>query len=176
MSFWARGAVGGELVLFLTGQGLNLPCSDYSPARYPGAGGNYGISLATPPAWQNYTIDISGLDYSAAHVAPGQGSGGYYGGVIGAFGFTVADQTLPSAGPCPANLICAAFGGPSAPPNDSDPDGGLIADPAMDGRRFPPSCRRRSTWKRRSVSSRRLRLWFVRAGPVIAGVERFAEM
>jgi hypothetical protein len=138
VSFWARGQEGGELVLFFTGQGFDAPCSDYSTTRYPGAGGNYGISLASPPAWQNYTIDISDLDYSAAHVAPGQGPGGYYGGVIGAFGFSVADQTLPSAGPCPAGLICAAFGGPSAPPNDSDPDGGLIADPAMDGRLFPP--------------------------------------
>ena len=77
------------------------------------------------PAWQNYTIDVSDLDESAAHVAPGQGAGGYYGGIIGAFGFTIANQTLPSAdeGTCPAGLVCRAFGGPSAPPNDSDPDG-----------------------------------------------------
>jgi hypothetical protein len=137
VSFWARGQVGGELVLFFTGEGLGLPCSDYAKTRYPAGGGNYGISLASPPAWQNFTIDISDLDYSAAGVAPSQGPGGYFGGVIGAFGFTVADQTLPSAGPCPAALICAAFGGPSAPPNDSDPDGGLVADPAT-GQLFPP--------------------------------------
>jgi hypothetical protein len=106
--------------------------------RYPRAGGNNGISLASPPAWQNYTIDISDLDDSVAAVAPGQGPGGYYGGVIGAFGFTVTEQTLPSAGPCPASLICAPFSGPSAPPNDSDPDAGLIADPATGGHMFPP--------------------------------------
>jgi hypothetical protein len=90
VSFWARGEGGGELVLFLTGQGLNSPCSDYSTTQSPGAGGNYGISLASPPAWQNYALDISRLDYSTADIAPSQGPGGYFGGVIGAFGFVVS--------------------------------------------------------------------------------------
>jgi len=72
-------------------------------------------------------------------IVGGQELGGYFGGVIGAFGFAVADQTVPSAdgGTCPASLACP-FGGPSAPPNDSDPDGGLVADPAISGKLFAP--------------------------------------
>ncbi len=139
VTFSARGKDGGELVVFFTGEGLGIPCSDYARSRNLGAGGSYGVSLAS--VWQNYTIDISDLDYSAAHVAPGQGPGGYYSGVIGAFGFTVANQTLPSAddgGACPAGLFCSASGGPSAPPNDTDPDGGPLEDPRVPGKLFPP--------------------------------------
>ncbi len=138
ISFWARGAVGGERVLFFTGTGLGSPCSDYAIDRLMGPGGSYGEPLASPPAWQNYSIDISDLDYAIADVASGQGLGGYYGGVIGAFGFTVSEQTLPSAGPCPPDLICDPFSGPSAPPNETDPDGGLIMDPAIPGQLSSP--------------------------------------
>lgn len=126
VSFWARGKDGGELVHFITGEGQGAICSDYVSAMPPGPGGTYGLSLASPPAWTNYAIDISGLDYSAANIPLGQGVGGYYGGVIGAFGFTVSAQTLPS------------LDGGSAPPNETDPDGGLVVDPALLGQAFPP--------------------------------------
>jgi hypothetical protein len=139
VSFWVRGHDGGERVTFFTGEGLNDPCSDYASARPAGVGGSYGVLLPNSPAWMNYTIDISDLDYSAVDVVPGQGLGGYFGGVLGAFGFTVADQTLPTpdGGTCPASLVCPSEG-PAAPPNDSDPDGGLVADPAINGKLFPP--------------------------------------
>jgi hypothetical protein len=45
--------------------------------------------------------------------------------VIGAFGFRVNDQTIP------------ALEGGSAPPNETDPDGGPVVDPAS-GQAFPP--------------------------------------
>jgi|HubBroStandDraft_1064217.scaffolds.fasta_scaffold08415_3 hypothetical protein len=126
VSFWARGKDGGELVHFLTGEGQGAPCADYVSTMPAGPGGTYGLSLTSPPAWTNYAIDITGTDYSAANIPPGQGIGGYYGGVIGAFGFTVSAQTLPS------------LDGGSAPPNETDPEGGLVVDPASPGQDFPP--------------------------------------
>jgi hypothetical protein len=44
----------------------------------------------------------------------------------GPFGFTVSAQTLPS------------LDGGSAPPNETDPEGGLVVDPASPGQDFPP--------------------------------------
>jgi hypothetical protein len=95
-------------------------CSDYvsSTSTNP-------VFPATP-AWTHYTIDITGLDYSAANITPGQGPGGYFGGIIGAFGFSVGDQTLPS------------LDGGSAPPNETDPDGGPVVDPYVPDASFPP--------------------------------------
>jgi hypothetical protein len=127
ISFWARGKDGGEKVRFFTGEAqgglFTLPpvsCSDY-------------VSMASTnevfpatPAWTHYAIDITGLDYSTANITPGQGLGGYFGGVLGAFGFEVEDQTLPS------------LDGGSAPPNETDPDGGLVVDPYVPDASFPP--------------------------------------
>ncbi len=120
VSFWARGHDGGEKVRFFTGEGLDTPCSDYVASE------SMNATFPTTPAWVHYAIDITGLDYGTTNITPGQGLGGYYGGVMGAFGFGVGDQTLPS------------LNGGSAPPNASDPDGGLVEDPAIPGMLFPP--------------------------------------
>jgi hypothetical protein len=120
VSFWARGHDGGEKVRFFTGEGLNIPCSDYV------ATANTNEIFPTIPAWTHYTIDITGLDYGATDITPGQGQGGYFGGVTGAFGFGVGDQTLPS------------LNGASAPPNATDPTSAPVADPAVPGAVFPP--------------------------------------
>jgi hypothetical protein len=71
-------------------------CSDYVSTTAVEFGVGQGLPLTSPPAWTNFAINITGFDYSAANIPPGQGIGGYFGGVIGAFGFTLADQTLPS--------------------------------------------------------------------------------
>ncbi len=120
VSFWALGHDGGEKVRFFTGEGLNDPCSDYEDTASTNA------ILSDPPSWQRYTIDITGLDYSTNDLIPGQGLGGYFGGVLGAFGFAVGDQTLPS------------LNGASAPPNETDPNSAPVADPAVPGALFPP--------------------------------------
>jgi hypothetical protein len=120
VSFWARGHDGGEKVRFFTGEGLSIPCSDYV------ATANTNEILPTIPAWTHYTIDITGLDYGATDITPGQGPGGYFGGVTGAFGFGVGDQTLPS------------LNGASAPPNETDPTSAPVSDPAVPGKLFPP--------------------------------------
>lgn len=120
VSFWARGTDGGEKVRFFTGEGLSTPCSDYVATASTNA------ILSDPPAWQRYTIDITGLDYSSSGITPGQGLGGYYGGVLGAFGFAVGAQTLPS------------LNGGSAPPNETDPNSAPVADPAVPNALFPP--------------------------------------
>jgi hypothetical protein len=120
VSFWARGKDGGEKVRFFSGEGLNIPCSDYV------ATANTNTTFPTVPAWTHYTVDITMLDYSTSDITPGQGPGGYYGGVIGAFGFGVGDQTLPM------------LDGGSAPPNETDPNAGPVADPAVPGMTFPP--------------------------------------
>ncbi len=120
VSFWARGKDGGEKVRFFTGEGLNTPCSDYVATTSTNA------SFPLTPAWTHYTIDITGLQYGTTNITPGQGPGGIFGGVLGAFGFGVGDQTLPS------------LDGGSAPPNAADPDGAAVADPAVPGQTFPP--------------------------------------
>jgi hypothetical protein len=120
VSFWARGSSGGEKVRFFTGEGTGYYCSDYLSAE------SVDVELSDPPGWTRITIPITGVDYSTATITPGQGMGGYFGGVLGAFGFGVGDQTLP------------ALGGKSGPPNETDPDGGLVTDPAIPGTAFPP--------------------------------------
>jgi hypothetical protein len=126
VSFWARGKDGGEKVRFISGQAqgnlitLAATCSDYVATTSTSA------TFPATPAWQQYTIGIMGLDYSAADIAPGQGVGGYFGGVLAAFGFDVEEQTLPS------------LDGGSAPPNETDPDGGLVLDPYVPDASFPP--------------------------------------
>jgi hypothetical protein len=127
ISFWARGRNGGERVRFLTGEGQNglftLPaasCSDYTSQLSGNA------VLVNLPTWQHFSISIADIDYSTANIAPGQGLGGYFGGVIAAFGFDVEDQTLPSLDDA------------SAPPNETDPDGGLVSDPYVPDASFPP--------------------------------------
>jgi hypothetical protein len=120
VSFWARGKDGGEKVRFFTGEGLNDPCSDYEATASTNA------VFPSPPAWTRYTIDITGLDYSAKDISAGQGMGGYYGGVLGAFGFGVGDQTLPD------------LDGGSAPANATDPTSAAVSDPAVPDASFPP--------------------------------------
>lgn len=120
VSFWARGHDGGEKVRFFTGEGLNTPCSDYVATTSTNA------TFPNIPAWTHYTIDITGLQYGTTYITPGQGAGGYFGGVLGAFGFGVGDQTLPS------------LNGASAPPNATDPTSAPVADPAVPGAVFPP--------------------------------------
>jgi|HubBroStandDraft_1064217.scaffolds.fasta_scaffold01600_2 hypothetical protein len=120
VSFWARGHDGGEKVRFFSGEGQNLPCSDYVAATSTNA------TFPPTPAWTQYTIDITGLQYGTTDITPGQGPGGYFGGVVGAFGFGVGDQTLPS------------LNGGSAPPNETDPTSAPVADPAVPGALFPP--------------------------------------
>jgi hypothetical protein len=120
VSFWARGHDGGEKVRFFTGEGLNIPCSDYVETASTNA------AFPIVPAWTHYTIDITGLDYGTTDITPGQGLGGYFGGVMGAFGFGVGDQTLP------------LLNGASAPPNETDPTSAPVADPAVPGKVFPP--------------------------------------
>ncbi len=120
VSFWARGKDGGEKVRFFSGEGAGIPCADYV------ATASSNEVFPPVPAWTHYTVDITMLDYGTTAITPGQGLGGYYGGVLGAFGFGVGDQTLPS------------LDGGSAPPNATDPDSGLVADPAVPGQTFPP--------------------------------------
>jgi hypothetical protein len=120
VSFWARGHDGGERVRFFTGEGLNAPCSDYVSTT------SMDATFPSTPAWVHYTIDIRGLAYGTTGITPGQGLGGYFGGVLGAFGFGVGDQTLPP------------LTGASAPPNETDPTSAPVADPAVPGRLFPP--------------------------------------
>jgi hypothetical protein len=126
VSFWARGTVGGEKLRFLSGEGQGslitfaTACSDYVTMTWT------NTTFPATPAWQHYTIDITGLDYSAGDIAPGQGPGGYFGGILGAFGFDVENQTLPS------------LDGGSAPPNETDPDGGPVVDPYVPDASFPP--------------------------------------
>jgi hypothetical protein len=120
VSFWARGKDGGEKVRFFTGEGAGIPCSDFVAAD------SYNAVFPLTPAWTHYTIDITNLYYGTANVTPGQGLGGIYGGVLGAFGFGVGDQTLPS------------LDGGSAPPNAADLDAAPVADPAVPGQTFPP--------------------------------------
>jgi hypothetical protein len=120
VSFWARGHDGGEKVRFFSGLGLNTPCSDYVATT------SVNATFPNIPTWTRYTIDITGLEYGTTGLTPGQGSGGYFGGVLGAFGFGVGDQTLPS------------LNGGSAPPNATDPTSAPVADPAVPGAFFPP--------------------------------------
>jgi hypothetical protein len=120
VSFWAKGTAGGEKVRFFTGEGLNTPCSDFVATTSTNA------TFPTTPAWTHYTIDITSLQYGTAGITPGQGSGGYFGGVLGAFGFGVGDQTLPS------------LDGGSAPPNMTDLDAAPVSDPAVADASFPP--------------------------------------
>jgi hypothetical protein len=126
VSFWARGTVGREKVRFLSGEAQGdfitfaAACSDYVATNAINA------TFPATPAWVQYAVSIIGLDYSAADIAPGQGAGGYYGGVLAAFGFDVEDQTLPS------------LDGGSAPPNETDLDGGLVVDPYVPDASFPP--------------------------------------
>jgi hypothetical protein len=120
VSFWARGKDGGEKVRFFTGEGAGLPCADYVATTSTDA------TFPNPPAWTHYTIDITGLQYGTAGITPGQGPGGIFGGVLGAFGFGVGDQTLPM------------LDGGSAPPNETDLDAAPVADPAVVGQTFPP--------------------------------------
>jgi hypothetical protein len=118
VTFWARGASGGEKVRFFTGQGMGTYCGDYISASF--------VNETLSTTWQKFQIDITGVNYGTTNITAGQGAGGYYGGVLGAFGFGVGDQTLPD------------LDGGSAPPNETDPDGGPVADPAVPGQTFPP--------------------------------------
>jgi hypothetical protein len=120
VTFWARGTAGGEKVRFFTGEGLNTPCSDYVATT------SYNATFPNTPAWTQYVIPITGLSYGTTGLTPGQGLGGYYGGVLGAFGFGVGDQTLPS------------LDGGSAPPNATDPNSAPVSDPAVPDASFPP--------------------------------------
>jgi hypothetical protein len=120
VSFWVKGKVGGERVRFFAGEGINMPCADFVNATTPEGG---DVILTT--SWKQVTIDLTGLDWTTPNPA-----GGYYGGIVGAFGFGVGDQVLTP-------------GGGSAPPNDTwnDPnihlDGGLVYDPNT-MQAFPP--------------------------------------
>jgi hypothetical protein len=69
VSFWARGAQGGELVKFTAGLMDAFPCADFAAT----------MRLAPDhltTTWTHYTIPLAGQDWSAT-------------GVIGAFGFGV---------------------------------------------------------------------------------------
>jgi hypothetical protein len=123
VTFWTRGSVGGEEVNFFIGQGPGVPCSDVGVRYVLNAPED---SLTLDNQWVQWAIDIANVDYSTMDVAPDQGIGGYFGGVIGAFGFTVNDQTL------------SALDGGSAPPNETDPDGGPVFAPGISGTSFPP--------------------------------------
>jgi len=68
VSFWARGAQGGEFVAFQAGVKDAFPCADLTP---PLPKTTY---LTT--TWTHYTIDLVGQDWTST-------------GVIGAFGFGV---------------------------------------------------------------------------------------
>jgi hypothetical protein len=123
VTFWTRGSVGGEEVNFALGEGQGVPCSDVSTTYLM----NDPLGFVTlTNQWVQWSIDIAGLDYSTTDIIPGQGVGGYFGGVIVAFSFTIEDQTLP------------ALDGSSAPPNETDPDGGPVLDYASMGTPFPP--------------------------------------
>lgn len=65
ISVWARGSEGGEMVRLFTGEGLGDPCSDYTVTTQAQQeyGVGQGVRLASPPAWERYTIDITGLNY-----------------------------------------------------------------------------------------------------------------
>jgi hypothetical protein len=120
VTFWARGTAGGEKVRFFTGEGANTPCSDFVAAT------SLNATFPPTPTWTQYVIPLQGLPYGTANITPGQTLGGYYGGVLGAFGFGVGDQTL------------AALDGGSAPPNATDPNSAPVSDPAVADASFPP--------------------------------------
>ena len=68
VSFWARGAQGGELMKVTTGLSNAFPCGDFA--------GELGPVLYLTANWKNYTISLAQQDWSAT-------------GVLGAFGFGV---------------------------------------------------------------------------------------
>ncbi len=115
VSFWARGKDGGELVLFFTGEGLDSPCSDYARPRNPRAGGNYGISLASPPAWQNYTIDISRTSTTRPRTSlPARGQA-----------VTMAESSARSASRSPTKRCRQPMVAPVPPASSAAPSGGV---------------------------------------------------
>ena len=95
LSFWARGAVGGEKVKFFSSEGPTFPCQDYSE------GSSLNETLAT--TWTQYILPLTGLSYSTPSpsmlIAMGENApNNYFGGVIGAFGFGVGDQVNMAGG------------------------------------------------------------------------------
>jgi hypothetical protein len=72
VSFWARGAQGGELIKFTSGLKDSFPHGDYAGAIGP-------APVYLTATWTRYTIALTGQDWSAT-------------GVIGAFGFGVGAQ------------------------------------------------------------------------------------
>jgi hypothetical protein len=68
VSFWARGAQGGELIRFTSGLINSFPHSDYAAVMPP--------PIYLTATWTHHTIDLTGQDWSGS-------------GVIGAFGFGV---------------------------------------------------------------------------------------
>jgi hypothetical protein len=129
VTFWARGSIGHEAVRFFSGEGSTFPCADIPTSQ---------LNAVLSTQWQKFTIDMTGIDYSAAAgQMAGLTKGSYFGGVLGAFGFGVGDQPLnPDGGAIATGPNSPIW--PSAPPNDSDPDGGAVMDPAVPGMAFPP--------------------------------------
>src|SRR5271155_4100859 len=113
LTFWARGASGGEKVKFFSGEGTVYPCADYTS----GASTNPPTVTLTN-AWKQYTIDLTGLAYSSG--AGVYQAGNYFGGIIGAFGFAVGDQTVGGGGSAPDS----GTGCPVPEPGRAGPDAG----------------------------------------------------
>jgi hypothetical protein len=112
ISFWARGAQGGELVQFSSGVKDSFPKPDYANAIGP-------APIYLTATWKQYTIDLTGQDW--AGLTPGTAATG----VIGAFGFGVG-----------ARLTSAIADGGGAKGNSGDgknSDAGDLSPPACTG-------------------------------------------
>jgi hypothetical protein len=75
VSFWAKGADGGEQVAFWVGGLKGMPYADAFQAPSPGANGAVAPTTLTGD-WAQYTISLAGVDYS--------------GGVLGGFAWSAS--------------------------------------------------------------------------------------
>jgi len=95
VSFWARGAIGGEKVRFFSSLGPTYPCQDYAQT--------VPLNETLTTTWTQYHVDLTGLTYATPSPAmllaqQENAPNNYFGGVLGAFGFGVGDQLLLTDG------------------------------------------------------------------------------
>jgi hypothetical protein len=84
VTFWAKGAKGGEQVSFWVGGLKGKPNADTFQAPSPAANGSVAPTMLTNQ-WAQYSISLAGIDYS--------------GGVLGGFAWSVSYD--PEAGAPP---------------------------------------------------------------------------
>jgi hypothetical protein len=121
VSFWARGALGGEKVRFFSSLGPTYPCQDYAQT--------VPLNETLTTTWKNYVIPLTGLTYATPSpsmlIAMQENApNNYFGGVLGPFGFGVGDQLVLTDGgtvvpqpPADAGINC-----PAPQPQRATPD------------------------------------------------------